>query len=40
MIKLKDIIKEGVIEPLLEEETYNLKSKKTQDCHIYKQRQL
>ena len=29
MIKLKDIIKEGVIEPLLEAETYNLKSKKT-----------
>ena len=29
MIRLKDIIKEGVIEPLLEAETYNLKSKKT-----------
>ena len=29
MIKLKDIIKEGVIEPLLEAETYNLKRKKT-----------
>ena len=29
MIKLKDIIKDSVIEPLLEEETYNLKSKKT-----------
>ena len=27
MIKLKDIIKEGVIEPLLEAETYKLKKK-------------
>ena len=27
MIKLKDIIKEGIIEPLLEEETYKLKKK-------------
>jgi len=29
MIKLKDIIKDSVIEPLLEEETYNLKSKES-----------